>query len=407
MTAIGAPDVGWWVAGVRVLLLGSLGCGVVSGEHPVTGEGQWPLVDCAPPSPGVQAPSTLASVQHSLRGAQLIGMGDLDGGEALSEARGVDGGGERVVGIATSAAGTQAVVWTARSGLVPLADAPSAAWAIDTAGCVAVGSALALIRPGDERSMAARWVGAGDVELVPAPVALYRRSEAVAVSGDGGSIAGRGYQDLLPSGFLWRGSEFSNSPPDNFENLGLNGDGSVVVGRMTPSRSGGPRYALRNGQPLPYPFVADPACTTGACEPCLTPGQCSASAHGVSADGQLIVGTASRSSAGAPVAVAWVVAGDQVAVRILSSAGAEARAVSADGRVVVGFESVSGRRRAMLWTGDRSVNVATALEAAGVTVGAWQLTSALGVSADGGTIVGAGINPDGNPEGWIARLPIH
>ena len=35
----------------------------------------------------------------------------------------------------------------------------------------------------------------------------------------------------------------------------------------------------------------------------------------------------------------------------------------------------------------------------------WTLTSAIGISDDGLTIVGNGINPDGVEEGWIATIP--
>lgn len=38
-------------------------------------------------------------------------------------------------------------------------------------------------------------------------------------------------------------------------------------------------------------------------------------------------------------------------------------------------------------------------------VGAWQLYSAHAISADGRTIVGYGINPDGHGEAWMAYLP--
>jgi hypothetical protein len=35
----------------------------------------------------------------------------------------------------------------------------------------------------------------------------------------------------------------------------------------------------------------------------------------------------------------------------------------------------------------------------------WQLSSARGISADGSTIVGYGINPSGQYEAWIAVIP--
>ncbi|MCI0638820.1 MAG: hypothetical protein L0Y70_07080 [Gemmataceae bacterium] len=36
---------------------------------------------------------------------------------------------------------------------------------------------------------------------------------------------------------------------------------------------------------------------------------------------------------------------------------------------------------------------------------AWTLTSAEGISADGRTIVGTGVNPAGNQEAWLATIP--
>jgi hypothetical protein len=45
------------------------------------------------------------------------------------------------------------------------------------------------------------------------------------------------------------------------------------------------------------------------------------------------------------------------------------------------------------------------LNASGVVVAGWQLTYAHGTSQDGRVIVGEGINPSGQPEGWIAVLP--
>ena len=36
---------------------------------------------------------------------------------------------------------------------------------------------------------------------------------------------------------------------------------------------------------------------------------------------------------------------------------------------------------------------------------AWHLSSVIGMSDDGLTILGTGTNPDGNYEAWIARLP--
>ena len=41
----------------------------------------------------------------------------------------------------------------------------------------------------------------------------------------------------------------------------------------------------------------------------------------------------------------------------------------------------------------------------GLDLTGWTLTQALGVSADGLTIVGRGTNPSGNTEAWLAVVP--
>jgi hypothetical protein len=41
----------------------------------------------------------------------------------------------------------------------------------------------------------------------------------------------------------------------------------------------------------------------------------------------------------------------------------------------------------------------------GLDVTGWNLTVAAAISDDGQTIVGYGLNPAGNPEGWVATIP--
>jgi len=386
-------------------LLASSACAGAGGPEPGSGQGEQPLARCDEPRAD-SPPAPVAVVQQALQGATFTGIGDLPGGEFLSEARDVDAAGERVVGIAAGVAGRQAVVWTRAAGLLSLDDGESAAHGISDSGCVIVGAARTERAPQEgERTLAARWVGSEPVEFAPQPLSVYRLTEAVAVSGDGGTIIGRAYQDAFPSGFVWRGDEFSNRPPDNVENLAANADGSVVVGRRTPSRSGGPSHALRNAEVLPYPFA--PSCPSFECTPCLTPGQCTAAAYGVSADGNFVVGTAvNREENGPDVAVQWLVDGGEISTTILSTSSAIARAVSADGRVVVGSAAPAGESVATRWVDGDAESIAAALEAAGFSAEGWQLTAATSVSDDGQHIVGTGINPSGDPEGWLVRLPL-
>jgi probable HAF family extracellular repeat protein len=83
-----------------------------------------------------------------------------------------------------------------------------------------------------------------------------------------------------------------------------------------------------------------------------------------------------------------------------------ARGVSADGSIVVGEGTSASGEEAFIWSavaGLRSLRAVLADEF-GLDLEGWRLTDARAVSADGRTIVGVGINPDGAQEGWIATL---
>ncbi|NCR92026.1 MAG: hypothetical protein GPJ14_25065 [Microcystis aeruginosa G11-01] len=83
-----------------------------------------------------------------------------------------------------------------------------------------------------------------------------------------------------------------------------------------------------------------------------------------------------------------------------------ASGVSDDGSVVIGFGSSANGYEAFRWTtsgGIRSLKDVLTTDF-GLNLTGWQLSRAQGISADGLTIVGYGTNPNGQYEGWIARL---
>ena len=84
-----------------------------------------------------------------------------------------------------------------------------------------------------------------------------------------------------------------------------------------------------------------------------------------------------------------------------------ANAVSADGSVVVGHFLLDGSFQTFVWDADGGGNryLRDVLSAGGVDLTSWSPTSAVGVSADGRTVVGAGRNPAGQSESWIATIP--
>ena len=84
----------------------------------------------------------------------------------------------------------------------------------------------------------------------------------------------------------------------------------------------------------------------------------------------------------------------------------DARGVSADGSVIVGSSYIVSGKVVFIWDAVKGMrNLQAILEVQlGLNLAGWTLTDARGVSPNGNTIVGYGINPLGATEGWIATL---
>jgi probable HAF family extracellular repeat protein len=86
-----------------------------------------------------------------------------------------------------------------------------------------------------------------------------------------------------------------------------------------------------------------------------------------------------------------------------------AYAISADRSVVVGFGTSASGYEAFIWDETNGMqNLQNYLVSLGLgdELTGWTLRSAYGISADGLTIIGYGINPDGNYEAWRAVVPV-
>jgi probable HAF family extracellular repeat protein len=126
-------------------------------------------------------------------------------------------------------------------------------------------------------------------------------------------------------------------------------------------------------------------------------------ATAVSADGSFIVG-ASRSSEESE-AFRWH-DGSMIALADLPGGAfySMARGVSADGTVVVGKSASAAGDEAFIWHESTGMsNLRDWLErSCGLDLGRWRLVDARVISQDARAIVGFGINPEGEREGWIA-----
>ena len=342
------------------------------------------------------------------------GIGDLEGGDHSSAALAVSADGRKVVGQGMDDSGARAIVWTAVAGLAALAESPSAAQAISDDGNVIAGFAQTVpwTEYGNTRSarMAARWVGTGAIEFVTLPYRFFQRCDTASITGDGETIWGRGnqYPPQTPDiGFVWHGSSFEVSGV--YVRNASSFDGSTAVGVQHRSpRYGGYTYAMLDGEPLPFPDFGS-ACESSECaQPCAAPGDCEASANGVSEDGRVIVGSARFvSGGGARRALRWQIDEQTGAVSssFLSVVASEALALSDDGRIAAGTEQPEAEPVATVWIDGQAQRVDALLVAAGVFPDGWRLTRVNGLSPDGHFLVGEGFNLSGEAEGWVAHLP--
>ena len=179
---------------------------------------------------------------------------------------------------------------------------------------------------------------------------------------------------------------------------GVNADGTVMVGGGYVGTGGfGFRWTSAGG------FVVLPG---------LPGGDTGTDVAGVSANGNIVIGWAALNNSPIPSirqAAYW--SGPNANVVSLgniyaSTYSSEARAASTDGATIVGLTDSPTGRRAFIWdAADGMRDLQTLLSSEGAHLTGWQLTEATGISADGTTLVGNGIDPSGNAEAWIATVP--
>lgn len=369
-----------------------------------------------------------AGAAPAFAGPMFRGLGFLSG-LSESSAAAVSADGSVIVGTAAYRTITQAELpdgiispnlyqafrWTQARGMVGLGFIPgmndSRGAAVSADGSVVVGYGHDLAQDAANTApQAFRWTATGG--LVGCGV---DHTYATCVTADGLVVLGeRIYGEFAPWGnvpgpwpFLWtEGSgmtEFSGCARVG----GVSADGSVKAG---VSASFFYQDAVRWSPTGEMTHLAHLRSLT------------SAGARAVSADGAVIVGTESDNRTGPSgwsEAFRWTEGGGVVGLGYLPGGleQTEAFAVSADGSVIVGRGSVGyappgdgfsqAIYEAFIWTPDEGLrNLRDLLIAeCGLDLRGWTLASATGVSADGRTIVGTGVDPEGNTEAWMAVIP--
>ena len=348
--------------------------------------------------------------------------GDLPGGGFLSEIYAVSASGTSAVGrSATGGSGFSPITDPCLSSLnAPLVSlgsvASSAAFAANADGTAVAG--VCDFGAFDPRgSQAFLWTPqSGIVLLGDLPGGAVPRSIARGVSLDGQTIAGIGESLVGTEAFRYTVADATFQPLGTLSDLhpgsfayGLSGDGSTVVGIS---------YDRQNNQQAFRWTASTGIVAMGFLPPPsgITP---FSSAYAASNDGSVIVGQSRSANSGqAGEAFRWTAATGMQPLGDLPTGGYQswAYALTADGAVVVGRASVQGTcgpfgcgsaPRAFLWDARHGMrDLAALLAQHGVDLTGWRLDEARGISADGRIVVGIGLNPASQIEGWMVDLDV-
>lgn len=322
------------------------------------------------------------------------GLGDLPGGRFESYPISVSADGRVVTGWSVTMDGTRAFRWKDGS-MAELAGGgltPHVGHALSADGSVVVGMAVT-----SGGTAAFRWED-GQAAALPSPVGMSGIMDAWGVSGDGQTIGGTISLPDQSNAVLWTETKVSllaDLPGGRMSSTvsGISSDGSTVVG-YSESDKGIEAVAWRGDTLLRLEV--------------LPGGEWHSEARAVSEDGRIIVG--SSASAHGTEAFKWH-DGKMTALGSLSREHeflSSARGLSRDGAIIVG-SAMDDRdsSQAVVWdafNGARSLQTILTLDFR-LNLTGWRLEAATGVSADGRTIIGTGRNPQGQPEGWMVRLP--
>ena len=335
------------------------------------------------------------------------GLGDLPGGDFLSEAKAVSDNGV-VVGYSWSRPNTaansasEAFRWTAAEGMVGLGDLPGGGRLSHANGVSADGTVIVGFSKSSRANEAFQWTQSGGMVGLGFMSSSIFLSVGNGISGHGRLLVGSSFSSVGTQAFRW-------SLAGGMEGLGdvagggteseardASADGSVVVGR---GRSALGKEAFRWTRAGGMEGLGD-----------LPGGIFRSEANAISADGSVIVGFSNSENtiANQGEAFRWTAAEGMVALGVLPGPlfHSQATDVSGDGSVIVGTSTSAGQTSTpFIWTESEGMRkVYDVLSELGVDLTGWSLENVRGISSDGRTLVGWGKNPDGRPEAWIAIL---
>lgn len=345
--------------------------------------------------------------------AVFWGMGDLPGGSTRSCANAVSGDGSVVVGWSCSTRSSgypEAVRWTAAGGLVGLGDLPggdfdSIAYGVSYNGAVVVGGSESdpLADPSHEgfRWSGGTMTGVGHLPNAPAS------SVALDVSADGSVVVGQASSQVswpapTTEAYRWTAAGglqgIGDLPGGSFWSYahGISADGNTIVGGSKSSRGQEAFKWTQSGGMVP---LGD-----------LPGGRFASIGYAVSADASVVVGAGASALSTSETTEACRWAGDGTIYPLGDLPGgsfySQAQDVSGNGSVIIGWGMSDLGKEAFIWDAVHGIrNLRTTLISQfGLNLTGWTLLSANGISDDGRVIAGQGLH-NGVQEGWVVQLP--
>ena len=335
---------------------------------------------------------------------EFIPLGDLPGGRVQSRCWGVSPDGQMVAGTGevepyeTGGLSNVAFRWNESGGMIGLGGLPTRpnSQGLDVSN---TGAVVGWAREGNYRTRPFYWseptgmLDMGSLNGNPETDGL-----AFAVSADGEVVVGESYGSNGREAFRWTptggmvglgdlaGGTFSSEAVD------ISADGSRIVGN---GRTG-------NGLEGFLWTVDDGMVSLGA-----------GAARAISADGQTVVGrTLFEGGASQTDGFRWTEQEGMVSLGVPEPGAIDIYpyGVSGDGSTIVGWwVDVNNHNRPFMW--DEEHGIRDAQDALIADYGmadlldGWTLVDIMDISADGLTLVGEVVGPDGMPQAYVIRLP--
>lgn len=354
------------------------------------------------------------SVSLTCQAAIFTGLGDFPEGIVRSGASGISGDGTTIVGgsAVLPFLSIEAAQWTTSWAISALRTDLSddgfnrSASAASQDGSVIVGIRTERFPLGIPIQEAFRWTVADGIVGIGILQGDFR-SHASDVSDNGEIIIGangpsRAFRWTSDTGMVSLGTLPTNASSIATSHGGaMSANGSIIVGT---SSSGRLQEAYRWTVETGMVGLGD-----------LPGGSVISGAEGISADGSTIIGwSRSKLSQGSTEAYRWTAAGGMQGLGFLNVTdhGSSAEFVSSDGRLVFGwangFLNNQWSNNYFVWDPLNGMRdflqvLESEFDLAGDLAG-WTSVIPQDISDDGLSIVGSGMNPDGNLEGWLIQL---